>query len=275
MTGGSSGIGKATSTELARQGATVVVLSHDPEKLGGAVEDIRRTSGNEAVHSILCDLSSLDAVRAAAKEFQSRYPALHVLVNNAGASPEQRLATPDGLEMTFVVNYLSHFLLTNLLLETLVASAPARVVNITSFLHRFGRIDFDDLQSERRYNRTRAYGTAKLAMVLFTYELAERLKGKGVTVNCVHPGVTPGTGVGAGGPAVFHRPKAIELQARMLSTLAESSSRVVHAATSPSLEGVTGQYLDRNKPKRSSRQSLDPEVRRQLWERSAELTGLS
>ena len=274
VTGGSSGIGKAASAELARHGATVVLLGHDPDKLDAAVEEIRRETGNPAVDPLLCDLASLDAVRAAAKEFDSRYGALHVLVNNAGASPTERMETPDGLEYTFVVNYLSHFLLTNLLTDLLVANAPTRVVNISTVLHRVGRIDFDDLQS-RRFNRTRAYSQAKLAMVLFTYELADRLRGARVTVNCLHPGITPGTGVGSGGPAVFHKPWALDIQARLMSTLAESSARVVQLATAPSLENVTGQYFNKGRPKLSSRRSLDRDLGRQLWARSEELTGLT
>ena len=252
----------------------MVILSHDPQKLGAAVEEIRRQTGNGAVDSVLCDLSSLDAVRAAAKEFQSRYPALHVLVNNAGASPEERIETADGLEYAFVVNYLSHFLLTHLLLDLLKSNAPSRIVNISTVLHRMGRIDFDDLQS-RNFNRTRAYSQAKLAVVHFTYELADRLRGTGVTVNCVHPGITPGTGVGSGGPAVFHQPWAIKAQARLLSTLDESSGRVVDAATSPALETVTGQYFDKGRPRSPSRRSQDREVGRRLWALSEELAGLA
>ena len=196
-------------------------------------------------------------------------------MNNAGASPAERIETPDGLETTFVVNYLAHFLLTNLLVELLTASAPARVINISTFLHRFGRIDFDDLQSERHYNRMKAHNQAKLAMVLFTYELSDRLRGTGVTVNCLHPGVTPGTGMtSTGGPAVLHRPWALDLQARLTSTVAESSARVVELATSAQLEAVTGQYFDRGRPERSSPASNDRSLARRLWERSEELAAV-
>jgi steroid delta-isomerase-like uncharacterized protein len=275
VTGASSGIGKATATELARRGATVVVLSHDRGKLDEAVAEIRAETGSDRVEGLCWDLGSLDEVRRGAHEFRCRYPALHVLVNNAGASPAERIETPDGLETTFVVNYLAHFLLTNLLVELLTASAPARVINISTFLHRFGRIDFDDLQSERHYNRMKAHNQAKLAMVLFTYELADRLRGTGVTVNCLHPGVTPGTGMtSTGGPAILHRPWALDVQARLTSTVAESSAKVVELATSAELEAVTGQYFDRGRPERSSPASNDRSLARRLWERSEELAAV-
>jgi steroid delta-isomerase-like uncharacterized protein len=275
ITGASSGIGKATAKELARQGATVVALSHDRGKLDAAVAEVRADTGNDRVDALRCDLASLDEVRRAADEFRDRYPALHLLVNNAGTSPSERVETPDGLEMTFVVNYLAHFLLTNLLVDLLTASAPARVINISTFLHRFGRINFDDLQAERHYNRMKAHNQAKLAMVLFTYELADRLRGTGVTVNCLHPGVTPGTGMtSTGGPAVLHRSWALDLQSRLTSTVAESSSRVVDLATSADLEAVTGQYFDRGRPERSSPASNDRNLARRLWERSEELAAV-
>ncbi len=156
----------------------------------------------------------------------------------------------------------------------LVASAPARVVNLSTFLHRFGRINFDDLQAERGYNRIKAYNQAKLAMVLFTYELADRLRGTGVTVNCVHPGVVPGTSLSAGGPAFMHQPWALRLQERLSSTLDQSAARVVEVATSASLETTTGQYFDKGKPERSSPASLDRNTAHRLWETSIRLAGL-
>ncbi len=217
----------------------------------------------------LADLASLNSVRRAAAEAAARWPAIHVLVNNAGVSVKHRAVTADGAELTFAVNHLAPFLLTHLLLPLLLAGAPSRIVNVTSRLERWGRIRLDDLQSQRRYGRTRAYSQSKLANVLFTYELAERLRGTGVTVNCIHPGFVA-TELMRDLPRWVRR-----VYEPFLSTPERGARGVVHLATAPELEGVTGRYFERDGvERRSSRQSYDAALRAELWRVSEKLTGL-
>lgn len=272
VTGASSGIGRATALGLARLGSTVVALCRNPEQGADAVARIRQESGNERVDLLLADLSSLPSVRRAAAEFLDRYLGLQVLVNNAGLSLWRREVTEDGIERTFAVNHLGHFLLTNLLLDALKASAPARIVNVTSAAHRNGRIDFDNLQRERRYRGFGAYSDSKLANVLFTYELARRLVGMAVTANCVHPG-TIATNI--------YRPAAtgrLALLFRLLLPFMGSPERgaepVLRAAVAPELEGVSGKYFTPRGEERSAPRSYDEAIARRLWEVSATLCGL-
>jgi NAD(P)-dependent dehydrogenase (short-subunit alcohol dehydrogenase family) len=187
VTGGTNGIGKATAQALAQLGATVVIVGRNASKTAQLVEEIRAASGNENVGSLLADLSSQQEVRQLADEFKSKYSRLHVLLNNAGAVFMQRQRSVDGIEMTFALNHLAYFRLTDLLLDTIKASAPARIINVSSNAHASGRIEFDNLQGERGYS-PRVYENSKLANLLFTMELARRLEGSGVTVNALHPG---------------------------------------------------------------------------------------
>ena len=187
ITGGTSGIGKSTAHELARMGATVVIVGRNAQKTSQVVEEIRAASGNNTVDSLLADLSSQQEVRRLANEFESKYSHLHVLLNNAGAVFMRRQLSVDGIEMTFALDHLACFLLTNLLLDKIKASAPARIINVSSGAHTSGKIEFDNLQGERDYS-PRAYDNSKLANILFTMELARRLEGTGVTVNALHPG---------------------------------------------------------------------------------------
>ena len=187
ITGGTNGIGKSTAQALAQMGATVVIVGRNAPKTAQVVEEIRAASGNNNVDSLLADLSSQQEVRRLADEFKSKYSHLHVLLNNAGGVFMQRQLSVDGIEMTFALNHLAYFLLTNLLLDTIKASAPARIINVSSDAHTSGKIEFDNLQGERRYSPG-AYGNSKLANILFTMELARRLEGTGVTVNALHPG---------------------------------------------------------------------------------------
>jgi len=189
ITGANSGIGKATALGLAKLDATVVIVSRDKDKGEAALLEIRTRSGNKNVDAMVADLSSQDSVRELAHDFKARYKKLHVLINNAGVFLPKRVPTVDGLEATFATNHLGHFLLTNLLLDVLKASAPSRIINITSSAHRGTEMDFEDLQGEKKYSGFHAYSQSKLANVLFTYQLAKLLEGTGVTVNCLHPGV--------------------------------------------------------------------------------------
>jgi NAD(P)-dependent dehydrogenase (short-subunit alcohol dehydrogenase family) len=268
VTGSSSGIGKVTVRELARLGATVVMVCRDRAKGEAVQAEIKAATGNDRVDLILADLSSLADVRRAAAEFKERYMQLHVLIHNAGGVNSVRKVTPDGLEMTFVANYLAPFLLTELLLDVLKASAPARIVNVSSTAHQSGKIDFADLQGEKKYNMWKAYGQAKLALILFTYELARQLEGSGVTVNALHPGVIASNfdrGLGR-----FYR-LGWKLAAPFMTSVEQGAQTTLYLATSPEVEGVSGKYFANRKELRSSKLSYDEAVRQRLWQVSEEL----
>ena len=187
VTGGTNGIGKSTAQELARMGAMVIIVGRDAQKTSRVVKEIRAATGNPGVGSMLAELTSEQEVRRLADEFKRKYSRLHVLINNAGGFFMRRQLRGNGIEMTFALNHLAGFLLTNLLLDTIKASAPARIINVSSNAHTSGKIEFDNLQGEREYG-PRAYDNSKLANILFTMELARRLEGTGVTVNALHPG---------------------------------------------------------------------------------------
>src|SRR3712207_2944731 len=202
ITGATSGIGKATAMGLANMGASVVMVGRDRGRGEAALAEIKESSGNASVDLMLADVSSQEQIRRLADDFKEAYPRLDVLINNAGVFRSKRITTADGLEMTVAVNHLAYFLLTNLLLDVLRASAPSRIVNVSSGAQSNGTIDFDDLQGETEYKGTKAYSQSKLANVLFTYELARRLEGTGVTANCLHPGAVR-TNFGSGSSGFF------------------------------------------------------------------------
>lgn len=274
ITGGNTGIGKATATELARRGASVTITSRDPARGAAAVEDIRRASGNAAVDVMALDLASLADVRRFAAEFLAAHPRLDVLIENAGLILGERTETVDGFETMFGVNHLGHFLLTHLLLERLRRCAPSRIVVLSSDAHRlaFG-LDFDDLQARRSFRSYFAYCRSKLANLLFVLELSERLSGTGVTVNAVHPGLVRSSFAADGDSGL------IDLFYRVASpftkTVEEGASTSVHVATAPELERTSGQYFARSKPARPSRAARDRTAATRLWEVSEQLTGLA
>ena len=272
ITGGSSGIGKATALGLANQGANVVLVGRDRSRGEAARTEIVEKSGNELADLMLADLSSQASIRQLAEDFTSRYGRLHVLINNAGVFISKRTLTVDGIETTFAVNHLAPFLLTNLLLGVLKASAPARIVNVTSSGERSGTINFDDLQGEGRYSGFRAYNQSKLAMILFTYELAKRLEGTGVTVNCVHPGVVV-TNLGRGSSGSFGL--LLRLMRPFFSSPEKGAETSIYLASSPQVEGVSGKYFAKKAEARSSEQSYDEATGRRLWQVCAELTKLN
>jgi NAD(P)-dependent dehydrogenase (short-subunit alcohol dehydrogenase family) len=272
ITGATSGIGRVAAESLAQQGAQVVLVGRNPAKTEAAVDEIRRATGNVAVDYLLADLSKQTEVRRLAEEFKRRYARLDVLVNNAGGVFRQRTLTADGREMTFALNHLSYFLLTNLLLDTLVASAPARIVNVASRAHMSARgLNFDDLDSARGYFGFSAYARSKLANILFTYELARRLAGTRVTANAMHPGLIS-TGFGANnGPLWALLYVFINALGR---SPAQGADTLIYLAASPAVEGVTGQYFYQRKARRSSAASHDAAAARRLWDVSARLVGL-
>jgi NAD(P)-dependent dehydrogenase (short-subunit alcohol dehydrogenase family) len=259
--------GRATALALAREGATVALLCRSRERGERARAQIAAATGNEDLHVVACDHANLDTVRAAAAELLARFGALHVLVNNAGLMLMQRRITVDGLEETFQVNHLGAFLLTALLRERLEASAPARVITVSSIAHRAARIDFDDLQSERLYDGFSVYARSKLANVLFTYELARRLEGSDVTANTVHPGLVR-TGFGHDNARLTRALMTLS-QLPPISASARRGARTqVSQAATPADEGVSGRSFARCRARRSARISYDRDAQRRLWEAS-------
>ena len=273
VTGGTDGIGLATARALAGAGATVTVIGRNADKTARAVEALRRESANDRVDGMVADLSSQAEVRRAATEFAAAHDRLDVLVNNVGGFWATRHTTADGLERTFALNHLAPFLLTHLLRPLLEASAPARVVTVSSGAQAMGRIDFDDLQGERGYRGQRAYNQSKLANVLFTYELARRLEGTGVTANVLHPGVVR-TRFGQEDSSALFR-VMLPLVRPFMLTPERGAETSVFLAASPEGEGVTGTYFVKKQAQRSSRASYDPQAARRLWDISAELTGVA
>lgn len=274
ITGGNTGIGKATATGLARLGASVTITSRDPAKGEVAVADIRRDSGNDAIDVMALDLASLADVRRFGGEFLARHARLDVFIANAGLILGERSETVDGFETTFGVNHLGHFLLTHLLLERLERSTPSRIVVLSSDAHRaaFG-LDFDDLQARRGYHSFRAYARSKLANLLFVLELAERLRGTGVAVNAVHPGFVRSSFGADGDSALINL--VYKLTGVFALTVEQGARTSIHVASAPELAQTTGQYFVRSKPARPSRYARDRNAALRLWELSEQLTGLA
>ena len=273
ITGGTGGIGKATAIGLARLGARVGITGRDVARTGQVAADIRAASGNTAVDAFAADMSSQAEVRRLAVAVLETYPRLDVLINNVGGFWAHRHPTADGLERTFAINHLAPFLLTNLLLDRLKASAPARVVTVSSGAQSAGRIDFDDLQSARNYSGQRAYSQSKLANVMFTNELARRLEGTGVTANSLHPGVVR-TNFGAEDQAGFFAVMGGVVRP-FLKTPAQGAETSIYLASSPDVEGVTGQFFANRKPKTANKAAYDTDMAARLWQVSADLVGVT
>ena len=254
-------------------GATVVIVGRSAQKTSQVVEEIRLATGNQNVDSLLADLSSQQEVRRLASDFKSKYSQLHVLLNNAGGTFTTRQLSVDGIEMTFALNHLAYFLLTNLLLDTIKASAPARIINVSSEAHSGGKIDFDNLQGERSYSSFGPYGNSKLANILFTTELARRLEGTGVTVNALHPGFVS-TGFGKNNPGLLMKimGAVVPLIARSPEKGAETS---IYLASSPEVQSITGKYFVDCKVTQPAPQATDSAVARKLWDVSAEMVHLA
>jgi NAD(P)-dependent dehydrogenase (short-subunit alcohol dehydrogenase family) len=271
ITGASGGIGKETAAGLAEQGAHVVIVARDAARGQAVVDELKAKTG-AAVELAVADLSSLASVRKLAEELKQRFPKIHVLVNNAGAINTSRQLTVDGHELTFATNHLAYFLLTNLLLDTLKASGPSRIVNVASAAHVGASIPFDDLQAERSYSGIRRYGESKLANILFTFELARRLEGSGVTANCLHPGVVA-TGFGLNNTGLFSF--AVKLVQPLFISPRKGAATSIYLASSSEVAGVSGKYWKKCREARSSRQSLDRAAAQRLWVESERLTGLA
>ena len=270
VTGGTGGIGKATATGLAAMGARLAITGRDRGRAEAAAAEIRAPDC-PAVEVFVGDMSSQAEVRRLAAEALATLPRLDVLVNNVGGFWSTRHVTADGLERTFALNHLAPFLLTHLLIERLVESAPARVVTVSSDAQRMGRIDFADLQGERSWSGQRAYNQSKLANVLFTYELARRLRGTRVTANVLHPGIVR-SGFGAEDPGRIQR--LITPFMRFLKSPEQGARTPVYLASSPEVNGVSGRFFRNCKEGRSSKRSYDEADALRLWAVSAELVGL-
>lgn len=273
ITGGTGGIGRAAATALASMGARVGITGRDRLRAEGAAMAIARESGVHSVDVFVADLSSQAEVRRLADEVLTAYPRLDVLLNNVGGFWAHRRETADGLEHTFALNHLAPFLLTNLLMERLIASAPSRVVTVSSGAHSMGRIDFDDLMGTATYSGQTAYNQSKLANVLFTYELARRLASSGVTATVLHPGMTS-TGFGSEDTARGWRP-LIALMRPFMKSPRKGAETSVFLAGSPDAQGMTGQYFVDRTPRRSSDRSYDVTTADRLWQVSNDLVGLS
>jgi retinol dehydrogenase 14 len=273
VTGGTGGIGQATAAGLAALGARVGITGRDKARTQAAADQIVRESGNPAVDAFAADMSCQAEVRALAVAVRSAYPRLDVLVNNVGGFCATRHLTADGLERTFAVNHLAAFLLTGLVLDRLKGSAPARIVTVSSNAHAAGRLNFDDLQGERSYSGQRAYSQSKLANVVFTYELARRLEGTGVTATVLHPGLVR-TSFSAEDPSRLSK-VMIPLLRPFMKTPARGAATSIYLASAPEAEGVTGRYFANRKPKTSGKASYDTAAAARLWQISADLTGLN
>ena len=259
VTGSTDGLGKRVAIELASRGATVLLHGRNLERCEAALEEIRRKTGSEKSRYYLADLSSLGAVRGLSERVLSEHDRLDVLINNAGIIAQKRTETEDGYEATLAVNYLAHFLLTNLLLPLLRNSAPARVVNVASAGQ--SPIDFRDVMLQQGYDGMRAYSQSKLAQVMFTFELARRLQEAGVTANALHPATLMNTKM------------VLNTFGHATSTVQEGAEATVRLAVSPELNGVTGRYFEGRREARASRQAYDEEASKWLWTLSEELCG--
>jgi NAD(P)-dependent dehydrogenase (short-subunit alcohol dehydrogenase family) len=272
VTGANSGIGRASALALARLGATVVMLCRSAERGEKALRRVREQSGNEDVHLLLADLSSRRDIFEGARDFKARFRRLDVLLNNAGILTRRRRLTEDGFELQFFVNHLAYFLLTRLLLDALRESVPSRIVNVASTAHSRGTLDFEDLQGEKHYDGWQQYANTKLANIVFTYELARRLKGSGVTANCLHPGLIH-THLMSNYSWVINA--LWYLLQRFFKQPEEGAATPVYLASSPEVEGKSGGYYRNCAPMGTSEESYDPAVQSRLWEVSEALTGFS
>jgi NAD(P)-dependent dehydrogenase (short-subunit alcohol dehydrogenase family) len=271
ITGATSGIGKATALALAKMGSTIIVNGKDEKRGEETIAEIKRISGNENVELMIANLSSLNEVRKLADRLKGKYDKLDILINNAAVFYTSGNLSIDGIEMQFAVNHLSHFLLTNLLLETLKESNSARVINVSSNAHYQGRINFDDINFEKRYFGWTVYCQSKLANVLFTYELADRLDPKQITVNALHPGTVRTNIVGKYASFIYRL--GWNLQKPLMLPVEEGAKTSIYLASSEEVKGITGLYFVKCKSQKSSEMSYDKMLARKLWDLSEKLTG--
>lgn len=273
ITGANSGLGKATAVGLARLGYRVLMVARSAERGEASRLEIVAVSGSDAVDLVIADLASQASIRALADTVLTRCDRLDLLINNVGNSFMTRHLSPDGIELSLAVNHLAAFLLTNLLLDRLKASAPARIVNVGTRVDT--SMDCDDLQWERRrYQGLAAYAQSKLGVLHFTFELDRRLAGSGVTVNCVHPGVFRSNLGRNAGPTPRWLDVMTSVFQPFLASAETAARRVLYLATAPEVDGISGRYFGDRVELRAPSQTLDPEIRARVWAISARLTGL-
>ncbi|MHA1728967.1 MAG: SDR family oxidoreductase [Promethearchaeota archaeon] len=269
ITGANAGIGKATAIQLAKQGLTIIMVCRNKERGEKAREEIREKSGNNKIDLFIADLGSLKSIREMVNEFKKKYSRLNILINNAGVFLRERHLSTDGYELTFAVNYLGHFLLTDLLLNVIKNSAPARIINVSSDIHKYMGLNFGDLMLEKKYKSQIAYGASKEALVLYTYELARKLEGTDVTVNALHPGHVKTKMMTEG----------VSLIVKLFSSIfsftynspQESAQTSVYLAVSPEVKGVTGKYFKKCKQVKSGKHTYDLKLQKKLREISKKL----
>ncbi|GEO06627.1 short-chain dehydrogenase [Adhaeribacter aerolatus] len=272
ITGGSSGIGKVAATELARQGAQVIIVSRDAARGKAALAEIKQESKNEQVFFIPCDLSRMANLKILALEIQSRFNHIDVLINNAGILPGKFTLTPEGYELCWATNYLSGFLLTNLLWQQLLNAEAARVINVSSEAHRLGQLDFNQPHTVKNYSSFTAYCDSKLANILFTYELAHRLELTSITANCLHPGVIASNF----GTTSFGLLKWLfKLGRPFMQSAVKGAETIIYLATSPEVAGVSGKYFKNKKARKSSKETYNTALAKRLWRYSAAQTGFA
>mgnify|MGYP001271702904 CR=1 FL=1 len=268
VTGATNGIGEVTALELARMGATVVIIGRNEEKAKATISKIKSAVTNADVSYLIADLSLMAQVKRVADEFRAKYDRLDVLVNNAGARFDRYIPTAEGLEMTFALNHMSYFYLTQLLLDMLkVSGIPAqksRVVNVSSSAHQIGKLNFDDLQSEQKYSPFRVYGQSKMMNIVFTNELSRRLvtQHANVTANSLHPGAVR-TGFGADDKSALNF--IIGMLRPFFLSPEQGAQTSIYLASSPEVEGVTGQYFAKSKPKQAHKNAYTESAMTQLW----------
>ncbi|MFP4691258.1 MAG: SDR family oxidoreductase [Bacteroidales bacterium] len=268
VTGATSGIGRITAIALANKGMRLVLPVRDMDKGKAFREELAELTGNKEVEVMHCNLASFDSIRQFAESFSRKYNRLHLLVNNAGTWETERKLSEDGIEMNFAVNHLAPFLLTNLLLDTIVASAPARIVNVSSAAHKQATMNFDDLEGEKHWSSMRSYAQSKLANIFFTRKLARDLKGRGVTVNCLHPGVVE--------TRLFDKMSGLFrwLFGLFMISPEKGAQTSIYLAVSPEVEDVTGAYFAKKKIAKTTRHARDMDVAEKLWEVSREYVGI-
>lgn len=270
VTGATQGIGLETAVSLAKQDASVVIVGRDAARTAAAVTQIKQRSNNQRVSSHIADLSSFDQVRALAAKIKQSHRIVDVLVNNAGAMTHDRRESPNGFELMWGLNHLSYFLLTAELLPSIMAADAGRIVNVASIAHMRGKIDFDDLQGTQKYSMWKAYAQSKLANVMFSYVLARRLEGRGVTVNCLHPGLVASGFVANIGPLEKFLSPVIKW---FMISAKEGAKTSIYLASAPGVASVSGKYFVKSLPVASSERSHDEAVQEKLWDLSVEQTG--
>ena len=269
ITGATSGIGKASAFAIAKTNAKLILVSKDESKLQKLINDIKANAPDADLDYFVCDLSSQNEIRALADKIKSKYSRLDVLLNNAGLIINDRKTTVDSYQYTFALDHLAYFLLTNLLMDLLKKSAPSRIINTSSEAHRTGHINFDDIMLEKNYSAFKSYGQAKLANILFTYELDRKLKGTGITVNCLHPG-SVSTQFGNDLKGFFK--VILSLAKPFLISTEKGAVTSVYLATSADVDGVSGKYFKNKKPVKSKAESYNTEIAAKLWNLSEKLT---